>query len=974
MAEEEIAIGAPSFYERAFLFAAERRKEKLALEPDNFKRICAEEYTSISQRVDRSKLQDSCAVRNVLRTRRLANLLINDKGELNLAALPKVVQDLTEHLYSLGPERQYDAKREEHLLQAIKRLAAEPDLQRLLKNVDKPTSHKYAEQMIRDTLALSANVSITTAHARRAALSAWLCLLRQNVGSCFATAPAIIVQAEQPHQFFKDLIEILGTGRLRRTFGGVEYSVPLSMSWGSGDLKRPFWLPRGEAFEAAELWLSPGLLAAMEAMGFIDPEAERAVKDAKLKEILQAYVVEYPDDSPQVLTSSEEVLTRVLLKELKITEKDLKEYENRPRGMVHSGLLMQTPIGGGKGDACASFHTLLAQGSTAFKLLADNALLKAWEFTLASFAETKAQFTRWNLYSSLGLGQEEKGGIGACLYQIFRQKLEEANKKVADFQFEYEQAFAVLKTMESRVRSVSSEKEAQWLKAEYQAKRNEFYTLEELRDKLHYKAQRIANFYNEMIDKYDALFPQYFQEVYDADMHDVTVGPYDDSPAGFRLLYKYGRSNTSHWSLIKNPAEFIDALASFFTATENELAHSPEFEGMQTELSEIVTAIVNHVRGQEFLETAFYRMAAAHGAPIIKNPLENLDKIEKKPWAYTSGGTMATLVSCYYKLSDKPTDVGRWVESPTELLTFLSDTIKQIPQKLTEPFLQASEKSLLIHSPTHAFLLKPGREHFKEIWTSDAYTYTWVRDNYINPRQRFIDAMVLDEPMMQEFIDFFSAQLPLEMRHYFRKVFGRIYLSMNPVDFREHLLKEMDKERGLKIGRRTALSSDEIDSALYSMLPLFPRSELKSRLEALFKAVFNDEQMVAQLMQTYENTPQQTTLKIYMNASELQSVAKGLLCLTLQTTTTEVNYHLAISRAAQHLGFAMPQPISFADTNWVKDEFGFVVNPGTGKLELWRIDLTGRVGTPMSVWDMWVDGSRKQPTWGVYVKPYEYTS
>src|SRR5262249_5245307 len=155
---------------------------------------------------------------------------------------------------------------------------------------------------------------------------------------------------------------------------------------------------------------------------------------------------------------------------------------------------------------------------------------------------------------------------------------------------------------------------------------------------------------------YYDMFPQYFQEVYDADMHEVSVGPYDDSPAGFRLLYKYGRANTSQWSRIKNHNEFIESLASFFTSTENEVSSSPYLKGLENDLTQIVTAVVSHVRTKEFLETAFYRMAAAHNVRIIKDPLENLEKIEKKPWVYTSGGTMGTLVSVYYRREQKPTE------------------------------------------------------------------------------------------------------------------------------------------------------------------------------------------------------------------------------------------------------------------------------------------------------------------------------
>ena len=634
--------------------------------------------------------------------------------------------------------------------------------------------------------------------------------------------------------------------------------------------------------------------------------------------------------------------------------------------------MMQAPLAGGKTDTCASYYVLFDEACDAFKSLADNALLKAWEFTLASFAETKAQFTRWNLYSSLGLRSDEPGGVGACIYVILNQKIADYKRRIDDIQFEYEQSFNQLKTMEMRMQQRIQRKRCEWLKIEYQTKRNEFYNLEEMRNDIHEKAQRTANLNQELMDLYDTLFPQYFQEVYDADMHDVHTGPYDDSPAGFRLLYKYGRSNTSQWTPVKNPNEFIEALVSFFTATENEIANTKGFEGIEADLSEIVTAIVSHVRSKEFLETAFHRMAIAHNMPAIRDPLEHLDEIEKKPWAYTSGGTMSTLVSCYFKLNDKPADNARWVESPTELLTFLADTVKQIPPKLMEPYIQSSEKSMLIHSPTHAFLFKPGRPVFKDIWTNDAYTYIWVRDHHIIPRQRFIDSIELDEAMMSFLIDKLAALVPIDFRHYFKKVFGRLHGSMSPPDFREHILDEMHSERGLQAGRRTILSTEDIDSTFYNNLPLTPRSELKETLTTLFKNIFSDENQIRMLMETYDTCAQHMSLDRFISASQLQSIAKGLLCLTLKTTTSEVDYHKLISTAAQKLGLAMPLPILFADTNWVKDEFAFVVNPGTGKLELWRVDILGTTGSPMASWHHWLDGSHREPTWGVYVKPYEY--
>ncbi len=618
------------------------------------------------------------------------------------------------------------------------------------------------------------------------------------------------------------------------------------------------------------------------------------------------------------------------------------------------------------------YQTQLDQASTALKGLSINALLKAWEFSMASFAETKAQFTKWNLYSSLGLGANERGGIGACLYEVIGTKLEQANRRVEDFQIEYEAVYTQIKTMESRMRSVSSEKEASWLKAEYQSKRNEFYSLEEMRDRLNNKARRFVNLFDLLINKFYGFFTQYFQEVYDADMHDVTTGPFDDSPAGFRLLYKHGRSNTSQWTLIKTPNQFIDSLGSFFTAIELELSSSDEFEGLQTELTEIITAVVSHVRTTEFIETAFHRMAAAHNTRAIKDPLEHLDSIEKKPWAYTSGGGMDTLISCYYKLDNPPTIISRWVDNPTELLVFIIDTLKQIPPKIIEEFLNAPSKSMLMQSPTHAFLLKPGEKVFKCSWKNDILTYIWVRDHLIAPRKKMLENMELDDKMMHYLVQKLVTKVPENYQHYFSKVFGQLMGSMSPKEFRNHLVQEIHRDRGLKMPRGTILSDDEIDGTLFSLLPMFPRSELRERLEKIYIEIpLISEERRNELLNVFDLCSRYS-LETVVDADRLQEIAKGLICLTLGETTFEDDYHSLVSLAAQKLGYALHAPIIFADTNWVKESFAFVVNPGSGNLELWRTDSLGREGRPMSSWIEWLNGSRKDITWGIYTKPYQY--
>lgn len=220
LAAIRVPVDHPDFFPRIFSLVAKEQKETFKQSEDSFEKIFSEEYDDLSKRLDRSRLQDSVAVRNVMRTRRLADLLINDKGDILNDLLPEAIAQLKQHMYSLGPDRQHDSRRQRQILSVLTTLQNDKDAHKALKGIAKPHNHRLAEQIIRDTLSLNPNAVITDAHARKAALSAWLCYLRQNVGSCFATAPAIIIHDEQPIQFLKDLNELLNTGRLRKVFGG----------------------------------------------------------------------------------------------------------------------------------------------------------------------------------------------------------------------------------------------------------------------------------------------------------------------------------------------------------------------------------------------------------------------------------------------------------------------------------------------------------------------------------------------------------------------------------------------------------------------------------------------------------------------------------------------------------------------------------------------------------------------------------
>lgn len=965
-------IDNPEFLQAAFSFAAKERRNRKRLDPDNISRIAEEEWDDLSIQADATDLQDSFSIRNVLKAKRIANLLIDEKGALNADLVKRFIDLLKKHCYFLGEGRHFDHKRNEHILKCLIRLDESKEIKASLGHITKPSMHKVADEIIKRTLGLPLNTQITDAHARRAALSSWFTYLRQSVGSCFATAPALIVHDEQPLQFFNDLSELFATGKLKRTFGGLEYTVPLCFSSGKGGLNKPLLINKEIEEAAKEIASSPGILSAIEGSLILTPE----VKDTKafLTNLVEKALSTDSRGTFGIHTTAEELLRKMLLAHFKITEEDVAEYENKPRGMVHGGLMIQVAKGGkGKGDLIASFITAFEGAKWGYKALAENALLRIWEYTLASFAETKAEFSKWNLYSSLGFQSGEEGGIGECLSQYLQRKLEILNREVENYQIEYEGIYAGIQMLESRIRHAASEDEAKWIRMEYQARSNELNTILELRDRTHARARRAAGMFDLLVSSYIDIFPKFFQEVYDPEIGGIAASIYDDTPAGFRLVFKHGRTNSSLWTQITNHHEFIECLVAFFIAAERDLTHEPDFKGAEQDLSEITSAIVQHVRSERFIETAFFRMARAHGARCPEKPLENLNLVEKKPWVYTSGGNFITMTSVYFSRDEKPTTQRRWVENPMELLVFLADNLKKVPYKLMEEYIQDPSKSFLMFSPTHAFLLKPGLKNFKKAWDSPEFTFTWIRDQLLTPQERFVDTILLNQDMMAFLAKRFAENLSSHHRHLFLNRFGDIKGSMSVRDFRRHILFTMEKDRGLMIGDREVVSQHKMDSVLYEELPLFPVYKLKERVEHILSALsFLTEGERKRALELFDKNSSSVAREAALGAKKLFSVVSGLIILACSKTSFEHNVQLLLREAMEREGYAFPSPILFADTNWARDMFAFIVNPGTGKPELWRMDDLGLAGEPMSYWNMWLNGSRKEPDWGVFINPIEY--
>jgi phage regulator Rha-like protein len=208
----------------------------------------------------------------------------------------------------------------------------------------------------------------------------------------------------------------------------------------------------------------------------------------------------------------------------------------------------------------------------------------------------------------------------------------------------------------------------------------------DLRDRFYSKSSFYPHLYSFMIEQFDLRFPEYFQEIYDADMQEVDLKEYEDSPAGFRLVCKHGRRDASLWSMVQDQEQFIDSLVEFFTYAEPQISAAAEEKNCDDDIKEIITLMIHHVQTEVFIRSAFHRSASLHNVSVDKKNLSDLHRLEKKPWSYTSGGVMNTLIKTYYRRDSEVSEETFTIQSEADLLHLLIETMKSLPYNFTAYF------------------------------------------------------------------------------------------------------------------------------------------------------------------------------------------------------------------------------------------------------------------------------------------------
>lgn len=866
---------------------------------------------------DLSLLQDSFRFRALHRARAIATAVIDENGEFRKDNLERIVDALKNNGYIFYSDGFNDGVLTEHALRVLTLLSADEQMLKAIKRFGKLLCHTAAERLVLDTLGLFKEKEVTAAHVRRAVLAACLTPLRQSVGSCFASAPAILIQRDNIDLFLEDLHQLLTTGKLKRTFSGNSYAVPLSPNIGTRDARRNFFSLDPKAL----IHYSPGLRAACELLELIPLE----IPDAKKTEILQQSIAALAKDKQKMTV--EEFLRAIVLEQMGIGE---------------------AQVGLRKSPHFEEFTSKVNRAQAAFFGMCDNALLKAWEYTLASLCDVKMEFSRWNLYTSLGFSSDAHGGIGELLYKHIDAKLQSVNEKIQNFQLESQAAFDAAKATEALLRNAGSESEARRLQAEYQARAYHMQACLNIRDDLYAQGEHYSKFFTFLLDQYSALLSEYFQEIYDPNLVESHVDPHQDSLAGFRLIYKHGRADPSLWTPIYDAEQYSNALCDFFSAVESRVSAEIPWEEGKKELTAITTALLSHLRTDLFLQSAIQRTS------------------HKKPWAYLSGGTVDTLLKTYFCREQDFTKEEKKFETETELLNFTVDLFKGLMPRVTDAFIKDSGKGMLMTSPAHAFLLLPGMTKLCEGWQENGFTYTWVRDQIFLPSSQFYAQMQLSQTQQIFLLDAFCAELPPALRHDFYRIFHADPASISVPAFRQKVLEGLMSCTDTTHAAHKKALAEGLDGFLFQTLPIASGSDWKLLVKQLLSDLYDD--ACRDFLYPFNHAP-----CAYMSAKQIKDLAKMTYVHSRRTLFSSFDVHQYIADHARFIGLAPPSSFVMADTNWANQYFGYVVNPGTSKLELWSVDRTVSQGTPMSDWKKWFSPQNPNP-WVFYIQPGEYSA
>jgi len=342
-------------------------------------------------------------------------------------------------------------------------------------------------------------------------------------------------------------------------------------------------------------------------------------------------------------------------------------------------------------------------------------LLKAWEFTIASLTDYHHNAYRYNFHSSLGLDPKEPGGLGEALWKQFEKNFESLKESYQNKFQDIRDHESALQGAEMRLKSAYREEDIRRVQAEMQMENMRLDMLELDAQEMKKKLVDIQEGSKLFFEELDYALIGEFYEVYDPQIKGEEKENFQDSEAGFRLVWKNGLKNITQHIRINDLETYLFAIKEFFIDFERRM-------------------VVDHPYLRGLIESS---------GIIVQQQLQSIPfrrRIEKKqPWAYPSGGSLETLLEGYFEMKGPFQKEEVQPETPQDLFVFYLDLMKSLSTDTLALFQNNPQKRLLALFPTHAFTLLPGSEKFRQGWEDLGFSYTWVRDHLILPSKKLLD-------------------------------------------------------------------------------------------------------------------------------------------------------------------------------------------------------------------------------------------
>lgn len=870
---------------------------------------------------------DSSLILNRHLCLKIAIDVIDDKGKMKTGVIAKWQKQLSKS-YSLAPGQKYDAPRKKWLLFALSHFD-----EKWLNSFHLPIANHFALDVIRLSLLYTKKKTLIDADVKRAALSAYLTDLRQTLGSCFATAPALFIRKTKPEMFFKDLHELLHKAHLQRVIEGDQYIIPIATHIEEAAGQFPFFvfhfLPKKVMTFLCELFLNFQVFQG----GYL-------AQFFQIKKLVSIW----REEKKVHVTTFHQLLKQLF--ELKVGHA-IEKPDQLPA--LSTPLQIQVPK-----DAADESYALFEQIYYHFCSYQSHPLLKVWEYTIASMSDVKLDFNYWNSCAALGFNSEEKGSVANCLMTNAEEKIQKLQKLIEEIGVQIEQVDLYLQSLNVRARTASFET-MQHIKGRAASEQARLSRLVAERDAYHARSQNLADKLAEIARGIGNHFTKAFQEIYDPKIIKKNEDLYSDSPAGFRLVYKHQRQDPALWTNITSSAQYVQFLSHFFHLLVTDLEE--EISMHAKDLGDLMHALSSFVSTEEFLLNAKLRCAKRGG----------FSKIEETfmPWAYVSGGTMSQLVALYFSSSTRPSEIRKVPKKESEFVDFLLEFILDAPFNLLEDLKKGKESSFLMHSPTHAFTFEPSNPSFVTGIKSGKYPFSWIRDEMVNVAVTRLKGVKLDGFQQSAFYSKFVSLLPLPL---FSLLRGKIDILPGSGSLDKLKKGAMDHVPNNIPKALKESFEDHLDYCLFSLLPLFSGSVAANVMKEVFAILQKPD---APCLHESAKKMQEMSQVEVISKLELIDLIKSLWIIENKAPSFSEDISFAISKAFEELAVCYQSPFIFADSNWIREKFAFCVNPATLQLQLYRVDYTGQEGIPMRSWKKFL-GVENQNTWAIFDHPHEY--